>query len=113
MVQILFPKTFGVFAIFNAYHESEDDNQPYEDEFRSHDINLNGPYATTDLEWVIAIAKMKKTHLNHLNKVNLIDYKDVHKHCDDPSACLAPEVVRLAFDAASINFAMPSDSVTI
>lgn len=110
---ILFPRSFGVFAVFNANPHSEDDDPPYKDEHRIHDIDLNGPYATTDLEWVIAIARMKKTHLNHLNKVDLIDYKDVHKHCDDPSACLAPKVVRLAFDAASINFAMPSDSATI
>jgi hypothetical protein len=58
-VQILFPKMLGVLVILDAYHQYKGENRPHEDEFRSHDINLNGLYKPPDLEWVIAIAKMK------------------------------------------------------
>lgn len=104
---------FGVFAVFDTYHQYKSANPPYDDMFRSHDFDLNGPYKPKDLEWVITIAEMKKMHLNHLNKLDLIDVKDAHKHCDEPSACMAPGVVRHALDTAGITFALPLDSAPI
>lgn len=63
------------------------------------DFGLSGPYYPLDLEWVIAIAKSKETHLRNLNRLVLED-----EHL--PLSLDAPPLVQRALDHARIKSSM-------
>lgn len=74
-------------------------NVNYKYEMPSSGYDLNGPNNPLDLQWVIALAASKKTHLKNLKR---LVFEDEHL----PRTVQVPPIVQRALDDAEIKSSM-------